>query len=195
MTDDVPDNEVNMNNGIDNEVAELVIQLSDNVHSYSSKISSSKLIITSTASASSSAVVTTPTRHDKIHEVATDHYLATANKKMKLHQDSLNIIVNNFHINDCVGIEIHSVDRTDTDPKYLPCRIIEKTEKNNTFLYKLLYEYGVLQNTLDVGQFMNLNDAYPNELKQIDAGKLKPITLIEASKLYDRGCVTDRTCN
>ena len=42
---------------------------------------------------------------------------------------------------------------------------------------------------------MNLNDAYPNELKQIDAVKLKPITLIEASKLYARGCVTGRTCN
>ena len=113
----------------DNEVAELVIQLSDTVHSYSSKTSSSKLIITSTASASSSTVVTTPTRHDKIRKIATDHYLATANKKMKLHQDSLNMIANNFHINDCVGIEIHSVDRTNTDPKYLPCRIIEKTEK------------------------------------------------------------------
>ena len=56
IIDDVPDNEVNINNDIDNEVnmnndtdnevAELVIQLSDNVHSYSSKTSSSKLIIT-----------------------------------------------------------------------------------------------------------------------------------------------------
>ena len=56
-------------------------------------------------------------------------------------------------------------------------------------------EYDVLQNTIDAGQFVNLNDAYPNELKQIDAVKLKPITLIEASKLYARGCVTGRTCN
>ena len=67
--------------------------------------------------------------------------------------------------------------------KYLPCRIIEKTEKDTTFLYKLSCEYGVLQNNFDAGQLVNLNDAYPNELKQIDADKLKPMTLIEVSKL------------
>ena len=114
---------------------------------------------------------------------------------MKLHQDNLNMIANNFRISDCVGIEIYSVDRTDNDPKYLPCNIIEKTEKNNTFLYKLLCEYDVLQDTFDTGQFVNLNDAYPNELRQIDVDKLKPITLIEASKLYARGCVPGRTCD
>ncbi|CAF4344818.1 unnamed protein product, partial [Rotaria magnacalcarata] len=57
----------------------------------------------------------------------------------------------------------------------------------------LLCEYGVLQNTFDAEQSVNLNDAYPDELKQIDADKLKSITLIEASKLYARGCVTGRT--
>ena len=36
---------------------------------------------------------------------------------MKSYQDSLNMIANNFHINDCVGIEIHSVDRIDTECK------------------------------------------------------------------------------
>jgi hypothetical protein len=54
---------------------------------------------------------------------------------MKLYQDSLNLIANNFNINDCVGIAIHTVDRTNTDPKYLPCLIIEKYEKNNVFFY------------------------------------------------------------
>ncbi|CAF1079003.1 unnamed protein product [Rotaria sp. Silwood1] len=99
------------------------------------------------------------------------------------------------NINDCVGIAIHTVDRTNTDPKYLPCLIIEKNEKNNISLYKLICQYGILQNTFEAGQFMNLKDACPNELKQIDVSTLKPITIIEASKLYSRGSTTDRTCN
>ncbi|CAF2910916.1 unnamed protein product, partial [Rotaria sp. Silwood2] len=102
---------------------------------------------------------------------------------------------NNFNLNDCVGIAIHPVDRTNTDPKYLPCLIIEKTEKNNLFLYKLTCQYGVLENIFEVGQFVNLKDACPDELKQIDVGYLKSITLIEASKLYSRGSTTGHTCN
>jgi hypothetical protein len=139
--------------------------------------------------------MTAMTKHGTIRKIATDHYLSNANKKMKLHQDSLNVIANNFNLNDCVGIAMHPVDRTNTDPKYLPCLIIEKTEKNNLFLYKLTCQYGVLENTFEVGQFVNLKDACPNELKQIDVDNLKPITLIAASKLYSRGSTTGHTCN
>ncbi|CAF2691319.1 unnamed protein product [Rotaria sp. Silwood2] len=195
MIDDALDNPIDINAHIDTEVVELLKQLSDDMSSYSSTSSSSKLPNSSTALTSSATVATTPTRHDKIRKTATDHYLATANKKMKLHQDSLNMIANNFNINDCVGLEIHPVDRTNTDPKYLPCRIVEKTAKNNVFLYKLICQYGVLQKSFEVGQFVNLNDACPDELKKINADNLKPITLIEASKLYARGSVTGRTCN
>lgn len=46
-------------------------------------------------------------------------------------------------------------------------------------------QYGALENTFEVGQFVDLNDAK----------SLKPITLIEASKLYFWGFTTERTCN
>ena len=49
------------------------------------------------------------------------------------------------------------------------------------FLYKLICQYDILQNRFKAGQFMNLKDACPNELKQIDVSSLKPIILIEAS--------------
>ncbi|CAF3902852.1 unnamed protein product [Rotaria sp. Silwood1] len=196
MVDDAPDNPNDIDEHIDTEVVEINEQLFDNLSSYSSTTSSLQLINASTPLTSSSAdATTTSTRHDKIRKIATDHYLATANKKMKLYHDSLNMIANNFNINDCVGIEIHAVDRTNTDPKYLTCRIIEKKENDNGFLYKLICQYGVLQNTFEVGQLVNLNDACPDELKKIKVDDLKPITLIEASKLYARGCVTGRTCN
>jgi hypothetical protein len=55
--------------------------------------------------------------------------------------------------------------------------------------------YGVLENKFEVGQFVDLKDACPNELKQTNVGNLKSITLIEASKLYSRCSTTGHTCN
>ncbi|CAF2255205.1 unnamed protein product, partial [Rotaria magnacalcarata] len=42
---------------------------------------------------------------------------------------------------------------------------------------------------------MNLKDACPNDLKLVNIDDLKPITIIEASRLYSRGSTTGRTCN
>ncbi len=114
---------------------------------------------------------------------------------MKLYEDSLKLMSNNYCLNDCVGIEIHAVDRTNTDPKYLPCIIIDKFEKNNVSLFKLVCQYGVLTNVFEVNQFVNLKDACPDELKHVKVDDLEPITIIEASKLYSRGSTTGRTCN
>ena len=113
---------------------------------------------------------------------------------MKIYEDGLNDTANNYNLNDCVGIAIHSLDRTNTDPKYLPCLIVEKIEKNN-FLYKLICQYGILDNTFEVGQFVYLKDVCPYELKNVKADKLKPITIIESSKLYSRSSTTGNTCN
>ncbi len=55
--------------------------------------------------------------------------------------------------------------------------------------------YGILQNTFEAVKFMTIKDACLNEFKQIDVSTLKPITIIEASKLYSRGSTTGRTCN
>ncbi|CAF1401169.1 unnamed protein product [Adineta steineri] len=89
--------------------------------------------------ACSHSLISTPTKHFAICTVVTDHYLATANKKIKLHQDNLKLMGCKFELNDCVNIEIHSVDGTNTDPKYLPCIIIEKYERNNILLFKLIW--------------------------------------------------------
>jgi hypothetical protein len=91
-------------------------------------------------------------------------------------------------LNDCV--------RTNTDPKYLSCLIVDKIEKTNTFLYKLICQYGALENKFsEVRLFVNLKHARPNELKQIDVHNLKIITIIEASKVYSSGSTTGHTCN
>ncbi|CAF1350347.1 unnamed protein product [Rotaria sp. Silwood1] len=67
--------------------------------------------------------------------------------------------------------------------------------KNDTFLYKLICQYGALENTFEIGQFHDLKDACPHELKDVEVDNLKPTTIIEASKHYSRGSTTGRTCN
>ncbi|CAF1424404.1 unnamed protein product [Rotaria sordida] len=181
-------NRINLDEDIDGEKITVVNQLSNDA-------ASSSINSQLNSNASSSITVSTPTRHSTIRTIASNHYMASASKKMKLYEDSLKIMPNNYNVNDCVGIEIHSVDRTNTDPKYLPCVIVEKLEQNNIFSFKLICQYGVLTNTFEASQFLNLKDACPTELKNLDVANLKPITIIEASKLYSRGSTTGRTCN
>ena len=73
-------------------------------------------------------------------------------------------------LNDCVGIPIRSIDRTNTDPKYLSSLIVEKIEKNNDFPYKLICSYDILDNIFEVGQFMDSKDVCLYELKSVNAG-------------------------
>jgi hypothetical protein len=73
--------------------------------------------------------------------------------------------------------------------------VLQKLKKNDRFLYRLICQYGVLENAFEVGQFVNLKDACSNELKQMDVDNLKTIIPTEASKLYSRGSTTGHTCN
>ncbi|CAF1542916.1 unnamed protein product [Didymodactylos carnosus] len=46
-------------------------------------------------------------------------YLATANKKMKQYKDSINSLADKFNLNDCVGVPILTVDRTNTESVFV----------------------------------------------------------------------------
>jgi hypothetical protein len=87
------------------------------------------------------------------------------------------------------------VDRTNTDAKYLPCLIIEKIENNKNVLYKLVCQYGKLQDTFSIEHLVDLKSACPDELKKIVIDQLKDITIIEACKLYVRGSLSGHTCD
>ncbi|CAF4445361.1 unnamed protein product [Rotaria sp. Silwood2] len=164
--------------GIDGEVINIVHKLSDDVVSnQSTHISSSQ------------------SRCNLIGKTATDNCLATANKNMNKYQENIKELTNRFNLNDCVGIPIHTVDRTNTDPKYLPCLIFEKIEKDNNVLYKLVCPYGKLENTFSAEDIIDLKSACPEELKQLVIDELKYIKIIEACKLFTRGSTSERTCD
>ena len=100
-----------------------------------------------------------------------------------------------FTLNDCVGVKIHSVDRTNTDAKVLPCLIIEQIEKNDQISFKLACQYGKLDSTYSIEQLVDLKMACPEDLQRIRISKLRDITFIEACKLYVRGSTSGRTCD
>ncbi|CAF1363369.1 unnamed protein product [Adineta steineri] len=184
--DVVVDADVNIDADVDVDAVQLVPQLSDDV----AAVSLINLSLTDQPSVKSPR-----TKHNLVRKIATNNYMNTANKKMKLYQDSILITSEKFNLNDCVGVKIHTVDRTNTDANVLPCLIIEKIVKDNTIIFKLACEYGKLVNTYSVEQLVDLKLVYPDKLKQLVIDDLNDITFIEACKLYVRTSTTGQTCD
>ncbi|CAF1569839.1 unnamed protein product, partial [Didymodactylos carnosus] len=88
-------------------------------------------------------------------------------------------------LGDCVGIKIHEVDRTNIDPKILPCFIVWKEKKHEDYVLKIVLPS------------FNSNPcaACPVELKSLKLDELKDIRIIEASKLFVRGSINGATCD
>ncbi|CAF4548796.1 unnamed protein product, partial [Didymodactylos carnosus] len=121
------------------EEVELMLNGSDTDHHASSSNSRIQSAITTTTATNNDLLTptSTPSRHDLIRKTATNSYLATANKKMKQYQDSINSLTEKFNLNDCVGVPIHTVDRTN-------------------LMYKLACQYGKLENTFTIEHFVDL---------------------------------------
>ncbi|CAF3618590.1 unnamed protein product [Rotaria sp. Silwood2] len=89
-----------------------------------------------------------------------------------------------MHLQQRHQIIVEQVDSTNTDAKLLPCLIVEKLETDKNVTFKLVCQYGKLENTYSIEHLVDLKLACPDELKQIVINNLKGITFIEACKLY-----------
>ncbi|CAF1373824.1 unnamed protein product [Didymodactylos carnosus] len=134
-------------------------------------------------------------RHDPVRHAATDNYLRTVTKKQKKYDEHLLNLEQKFVVNDCVGVRIDTADRTNTDPKLLPCLIVEKSSKDGTGVFRLSCQYGKLLNLFSVQDLVDLKSSCPQELRQTDVNALDNVTFIEACKLYARGSVSSSTCD
>ena len=70
-----------------------------------------------------------------------------------------------------------------------------KLVQDNIPTYKLVCQYGKLENTHLLEHLVDLKMACPEELKQTVIDDLKDITFIEACKLYVRASVTGHICD
>ncbi|CAF0867109.1 unnamed protein product [Didymodactylos carnosus] len=144
---------------------------------------------TSSALTSNSLIIDSP-RHNDVRCKATENYLRTANKK-RAYDEHLYELAEQYKKGDCLGVRIHEVDRTNTDPKVLPCILVAKEKKDNDFIFHLCCQYGFLQNKFSIESIIDLISACPDELKSLNVFELhKEISLIEATKLFVRGSVS-----
>ncbi|CAF1596020.1 unnamed protein product [Didymodactylos carnosus] len=134
-------------------------------------------------------------RHTLVRKQAEENYLDTANKKRKKYDEHLNNLAEQFKLRDCVSIPIHSVDRTNTDAKLLPCLIIAKEKKGDDVGFRLACQFGEIQNWYTIESLVDLRSSCPSQLKSIDINNLDGITFIEACKLFVRGAVNGATCD
>ncbi|CAF1165896.1 unnamed protein product, partial [Didymodactylos carnosus] len=109
---------------------------------------------------SSSLVFSVPSpSHELVRKQATENYLTTANKKQKYYDEHLRNLADKFNQGDCVGIKIHDVDRTNTDPKILPGVIHMKEKKSEDFVFELTCQFGILTTKFDVESLVDLKTA------------------------------------
>ena len=171
---------------IDNDIIQLVQEVSD------------KLDTTSSVDLSSSySALLEPfaPKHGPLRKAATNNYLNVTNKNMKHYRESIISETEKFNLNDCVGIKIHTDDRTNIDAKLLPCLIIGKTEEYKNMTFRLSCQYGKLEGKYSVEQFVDFKMARLEGFNHIVIDDLKDITFIEACKCYVHASTTDSTCN
>ncbi len=91
-----------------------------------------------------------------------------------------------FHINDIVGLKIADVDRSNTAPSILPCKIIEIIRKEESFntLYKVATVDGIISDSFSSTDFMDLSQTVSADLRQIDTSTLPTISFIQACQIF-----------
>ncbi|CAF3520830.1 unnamed protein product [Rotaria socialis] len=106
-------------------------------------------------------------RHKTIRDEATTDYLKSVAKCQKLYNDSVQQL--RYEIGDIVGLEIDRVDRTNTSPKPLPCKVISiHTLQNDCVMYKLCTLKGVLSVLYGVQDLLDLRNNDFADLRSVD---------------------------
>ncbi|CAF2514846.1 unnamed protein product [Rotaria sp. Silwood2] len=128
--------------------------------------------------------------HAAIQSKAADVYVARATRQQLAHKVHMKLLQEKCNVGDFVGLQIHKVDRTNTDPKLLPCMIIEKEAEQ----VKLACIHGIIDQWWTINVLVGLS-AVPHELVHLQVDDLQKISMITASKLYVRGAVNGVCCS
>ncbi|CAF3273316.1 unnamed protein product [Rotaria socialis] len=129
-------------------------------------------------------ITNTPnSRHKTIRDEAEVNYLKSIAKKQKLYDDVVK--QQKYELGDLVGLHIDRVDRTNTTPKILPCKVIFiHTSANNYAMYKLCTLKGILSVSYGVQDLLDLRNSDFADLRHVDATALPTIAFTQACKEY-----------
>jgi len=102
-------------------------------------------------------------------------------------------------------LKIAIVDRSNTAPSILPCKIVSIITKddNMNIMYKVATLNGIITDSFSSTSFMDLSNTLSAELRQLDPTNLPSITFIQACQFFTKyksvnvckcagSCVTNR---
>ena len=67
-----------------------------------------------------------------------------------------NRIIKIFSVGDTVGINVHEVDRRNTDARLFPCKVLSMKEKDETTFYRVYTAHGILKNHFSVDDLADM---------------------------------------
>ena len=103
-------------------------------------------------------------------------------------------IADSYKNGDLVGITISRVDRTNCDPKIMPCIIEKRFNNTDNIAYSLISPYGRIATSFPVHQLIPMSCTKPPELENINFETIPTVTFVQASKMFARGNAT-ATCD
>ncbi|CAF4877736.1 unnamed protein product, partial [Rotaria sp. Silwood1] len=136
----------------------------------------------------------TETSHKRIRDEAEKNYIHTAERQLKIYERALKK-QKSFEINDIIGLKIADVDRSNTAPSILPCKIIKIIKKDDPInvFYKLATQDGIISELFSSSEFMDLTQTVSSDLRKTDITQLANITFIQACQIFTK-FKTNRPC-
>ena len=144
-------------------------------------------------------------RHQKLRQEAAESYLKNAESQLIKYATRSAKRQRTYTVGDIVGLKISQVDRTNTSPTILPCKIIEKSFDNRDILYTVTTQNGVVKERFNSMTLLDLTTANFAALRAVNTGELPTITFIQAAQIYTHfkssetckcsgACNTNRCC-
>ena len=126
---------------------------------------------------------TSHNRHKRARDEAEADYLKSIAKRQKLYDNAVK--QQQYEVGALVGLQIDRVDRTNTTPKILPCKVIFiHSSSNDCIMYKLCTMKGVLSILYGVQDLLDLRKCDFADLRSVDPTKLPIMTFTQACKEY-----------
>ncbi|CAF2918564.1 unnamed protein product [Rotaria sp. Silwood2] len=144
-------------------------------------------------------------RHQKLRQEATESYLKNAESQLIKYTTRSAKRQRTYTVGDIIGSKISQVDRTNTSPTILPCKIIEKSFDKGDILYTVATQNGVIKERFNSMMLLDLTTANFAALRTVNTDQLPTITFIQAAQIYTNfkssetckcsgDCNTNRCC-
>ncbi|CAF4388668.1 unnamed protein product [Rotaria magnacalcarata] len=123
-------------------------------------------------------------RHKRIRENAEECYLNNAHAQLTRYMSKSSKRQRTYHVGDVVGLKITDVDRTDTSPTILPCKIVDSKDQDGETLYNVATMNGIIKESFQSAVFLDLTASNFTALRILNTEFLLSISFIQACQTY-----------